>query len=196
MMRWWDKVGLFVDIWWLVIFVLMFIGAIAIAVIEMKAQKESTQEDEYEQEDGHEDPLKEEYLEDIARERENMNVERRGWKAINEDLRRRIDLLQCEKVSLQIERDRLKLQLDEFQQKRKITTADDLQAEAEELHIRLEEYLSGQDDILAAYTTGNLMIENTDKQQKKVELLGKAESCLGDAIVYLTRVKNTEEGQR
>ena len=135
-------------------------------------------------------------MEDIARERENMNVERRGWKSINEDLRRRIDLLQCEKVSLQIERDRLKLQLYELQQKRKITTADDLQAEAEELHIRLEEYLSGQDEILAAYTTGNLMIENTDKQQKKVELLGKAESCLGDAIVYLTRVKNTEEGQR
>lgn len=194
MMKWWDKIGLFVDIWWLVVLLFMLVGAFAIAIMEMRAKKESEQEED-EQEDEYKDPLKEEYLEDITRERENMNVERRGWKSINEDLRRRIDILQSEKVSLQIERNRLKLQLDTLQQKRNVTTVEDLQAEAEELHMRLEEYLCGQDEILAAYTTGNLMIENTDKQQEKVELLGKAEASLGDTIVYLTRAKKDEKQQ-
>lgn len=182
MMMWWDKIGLTVDIVWLVFAVLIVVAGIALVI---RDEMQAREEDEGEM------PLNE-----YERCMENMEAERRGWKAINDELRERNDELQREKVALMLDRDRARLQLVKLKQDRSVSTVEDFQRDTEALHLRLIDYVSQQDEILSAYTTGNLFIENTEKQQKKVEALGKAEACLGDAIVYLANAKTTGDGQK
>ena len=205
-MSWYDKIELWVNL----LLILSFFVAVVIEIASKLKKPEETNEDEGEEpfdeyeeseelsSDAFEQCLYQKYYqmelmkyeklnEDIIRLQTNAEVERKGWESIGAEQRQRIDALQDEKAKLQLECDRLKMLLKQYEQEKKVLTVEDFQKETDCLVQRLEKFLCEQDEILGAYTTGRFLNVNVEVQQEKVENLSKAEASMRDALIYITR---------
>lgn len=177
MMHWWDKVNVTASL--LLIF---FVVACMILIIVQDLR------DSYTGEEG-------DIVSDFNREYENIQVERRGWREINDDLRKKNEELQRQNIELRLECQLAENRLGKVLQNRKVVTLEDIQKELEAVHGGMESYISEQDQVLAAYTTGNFIVENTEKLQVRLAAMSDAEDCIRDALNYVAKAKTTIEGE-
>ena len=175
-MQWWDKLDATMNIIWLV-----FFGcALVWAVIEV--YKQAGVYDECNEE-------LDEYLEECKRNRENMEVERKGWKSINEELRKENEELRRKNTELMVERERISMQMNRLVQSYKVVTLDDLHTGIDAYLTRMQRYIDEQDQVLAAYTTGNFIVENTGNLQKRLDDVEQAKEYVFKAKGYILQAK-------
>ena len=172
-MQWWDKVAVTVDFIWLFLFLVLVIACLVVGYNE--AKKVDKMEENID-----------EYLDEYERDLENMKVERKGWKTINEDLRQENEDLKRKNMELVLEKRSLSMQLEKLVQSYKVVTLDDLQKGLESYHMRMMDYINEQDQALAAYTTGNLFVKNTETLQNRLDALSNAELCICNAKNYIS----------
>lgn len=184
-MQWWDKLDATTNIIWLVIFGVTILAGVVMAAMGIDSAGEVEKGKD----------SKESYLEDYERDVENMKVERVGWRAINEDLRKENEELKRKNAELTLECRASKLRLDKLLQGDKVVTLEDLQKDIESCHTRMEGFIDEQDQVLSAYTTGNFIVPNTTKQQKKLEALEMAQAHIVDARNYILQAKGIEAEQ-
>lgn len=175
-MQWWDKLDVAMNIIWIVVIVC----AVVMAIIEVYNQSGKF-DDRNEEID--------EYLEDFERDLENMEVERKGWKTINEELRQENEHLKRQNVELTLERDRMNMKLNRLLQSYKVVTLDDLHTGIDAYLTRMQGYINEQDQVLAAYTTGKFIVENTENLQKRLEVMAQAEDHVLKAKEYILQAK-------
>ena len=171
-MQWWDKLDVAMNIIWIV----LIACAVVMALIEVYNQSGKF-------DDRNED------LEDFERDLENMEVERKGWKTINEELRQENEDLKRKNAELKLECERMNMQLNRLLQAYKVVTLDDLHTGIDAYLTRMQGYINEQDQVLAAYTTGKFIVENTENLQKRLEVMAQAEDHVLKAKEYILQAK-------
>lgn len=167
-MQWWDKLGATVDIIWLVVFGIIILASVVLATRNIDVVDKQREEGDS-------------YLEEYERELENMKVERKGWISINGELRSENEELKRKNAELILEQRHLRNLL----KTSSVVTLEDLDKELDSYHARMMEYMNEQDQVLAAYTTGNFLVANTEYLQKRLDAMANAEEHILNAKEYI-----------